>query len=120
MDRYRNRWRDDRDWNDRWRDERPRDDYDRGRDFGWRGTELDRGFAGHYPYDRGYDRDDRYRDDRDRYRDDDRYRYASGDPYFERGFERPRDYDRDRDMRFRDREYGRDYWDNYPWNRYGR
>src|SRR5215213_8454419 len=88
-----------------WTD-RPREDRDRGRDFGWRGTELDRGFAGGYGRDR----------ERDRYRDDDRYRYSSGDPYFDRGYERDRD-DNDRNDRFRDREYGRDYWDNYPWNR---
>ena len=134
MHRYRD-WRDERDWDDRFRDQRLRDDFERGRDFGWRGTELDRGFAGGYGYrsdadrhpfdrdrDRGYFggdryRDDRYRDDipyrddRDRYRDDDRYRYASGDPYLDRGYERPRD---DRDIRFRD------FRDDYPWNRYRR
>lgn len=62
------------------------------------------------------DRDwnDRWRDERPR----DRYRYASGDPYFDRGYERPRDVDRD--LRFRDREYGRDSWNDYPWNRYDR
>jgi hypothetical protein len=81
-----------------WTD-RPRDEYDRGRDFGWRGTELDRGFAGRY----GYDRD--REGERNRYRDDDRYRYSSGDPYMDRGYER----DRDDSERFRDRDRG--YWD---------
>lgn len=89
-----------------WTD-RPRDDRDRGeRDFGWRGTELERGFAGGYGYDRGRDRNP------NRYRDDDRYRYASGDPYFDRGYER----DRDDNDRFR----GRGGWDDHPWNRYRR
>lgn len=181
VDRYR-----DRDFDDRWRDPRDRSrepyrsEYDdpRGRDFGWRGTELESGFAGGYGYDHSrdrvpaardrdrysafdpdrfaprdrdpgprdrypaprdrysaYERDrpappDRYRGvpDRDRFRDnerysaprdryagDDRYRYASGDPYLDRGYERDRD---DRDIRFRDREPGADYWDDYPWSRY--
>ena len=159
MHRYR-----DRDWEDRgpWR-AREDVDYARGRDFGWRGTELDRGFprhdSGYDPrFDRGYaprhfdDRDryderdryaaennrhgnesvryrderDRYLAERDRYRDDERYRYQSGDPYFDRGYERPRDDARD--LRYRDRDSGpdferdrgRDYWDDYPWSRYRR
>lgn len=77
---------------------------DRDRDFGWRGTELDRGFGGGHR-------------NPNRYRDDDRYRYSSGDPYFDRGYER----DRDDNDRFRDRDRGdRGSWDDYPWNRYRR
>ncbi|HYH08844.1 MAG TPA: hypothetical protein VEK11_17450 [Thermoanaerobaculia bacterium] len=97
---------------------RPGGDIRPGGDYGWRGPDRDRGFSGRYgDYDRGYDR---YRGAPDPYRDDDRYRYSSGDPYMDRGYERPRDYDRadrDRDLRFRDREYGRDDWDDDRWTR---
>lgn len=216
MDRWDNRDRD-RDWRDRWRDDddrsryagdRNRDDgfaherdprwggipgYHAGGDFGWRGTELDRGFGGRYEYDRDRDvnrgldrgldriererqfsganrdygrydrertfgdryaretyrdepyrndpyrndpyRNDSYRNDpypnaprradvsrgrseQERYAGDDRYRTMSGDPYRDRGYERARDFDRDRErsMSERDRERGDDYWDDYPWS----
>ena len=93
-----------------WTD-RPRDDRDR--DFGWRGTELDRGFGGGYRG--GYGGPDR-NPNPNRYRDDDRYRYSSGDPYFDRGYER----DRDDSDRCGGSDRGRGNWDEYPWNRYRR
>lgn len=85
-----------RDWNDRWDrgwDRRPdprdlrnddreynheRDDM-RGRDWGWRGTELDRGFGPRrYDYEPRYD--NRY-DNGPRFDDRDRYPRSSPDPY---------------------------------------
>lgn len=87
--------------------------YRPGGDFGWRGTELDRGFRGRY----GEDRGGYHREEPSRYRDDDRYRTSTGDPYYDRGYERERDTMRGRDVRFRDRESSGDYWDDYPWSR---
>lgn len=102
------------------------------RDRGRRYAENDTFYGGTFPRDgyemprdpymgRGYERERDFN-----FRDRGEPRFEDRDPRDVRPHHDPRD---DRDMRhmremhdrdFRDREYGRDYWDDHPWRSLGR
>jgi len=145
------RWDRDRNWRERWREDDERDrntmrgrdrhdeelaherdprwggipGYQYGGDFGWRGTELDRGFSGRYEYDRNRepertDRNRNYDLERDRNRDFDRDRDrsygASGRYSFDNDRFTPSDrYERERYERERpwDAASGSERYDQY-------